>query len=154
MELSEAGKILNQVAREREAARLLGDAVAVALEALNSTSKAQLAYKDLQGQIKTAKDELADAKAKHHAFKEKCSKDNEKMCVEQADLLASRQAEADKELAPVLAKVADARKVYAQEIAEHEERIANLTKHEASLSASVSKLTATIEKLKAAVQNV
>lgn len=154
MELSEAGKILNQVAKEREAARCLGDAVAVALEALNSTSKAQLAYKELKGQIEEAKAELTDIKSQQGKQKDKLKADGDKAVHELNTKLAARQTEAEAALAPVLAQLDMARKTYAMEVADHEERIASLSRQESALDASVKKLTATIEKLKAAVQSV
>lgn len=154
MELSEAGKILNQVAKEREAARCLGDAVAVALEAINGTTKAQLAYKELKSQIEAAKGELSDCKAQHGKQKDKLAKDAAEAVQSLNASLAARQAEAEAALKPVLAKLNEARSANAKEVADHEERIANLSQQEATLSASVKKLTATIDKLKAAVQNV
>lgn len=154
MELSEAGKILNAVAKEREAARCLGDAVAVALEALNSTSKAQLAYKDLKSQIEAAKAELDDLKHQQGKQKDKLASDAEKAVQSLHTKLAARQAEADGALQPVLNQLAEARSTYAKEVAAHEERIANLSKQEATLTASVNKLTATIDRLKASIQGV
>ena len=154
MELSEAAKVLKQVARQYEAARSLEEAVNEAQEALNNTTKATLAYKDLKVQIEAAKTELTDCKGQVSKHKEKQAKDAAEAVQTLNTQLAARQMEADNALKPVLSKLNEARATYAKEVAEHEERIANLSRQEASLSASVNKLTTTIDKLKASIQSV
>ena len=154
MELSEAGKVLIQVAKQYDAARTLAEAVSAALDAQNNMAKAVMQHKDLKAQIEAAKADVADCKVQHGKQKEKLVKDAAEAVQSLNTQLAARQAEADNALKPVLAKISEARATYAKEVAEHEERIANLSRQEASLSASVNKLTATIDKLKASIQSV